>query len=73
MEGELFKKDLNAADNHNGVVSHPEIDILECEIKWALGSIALNKASGCSGIPVELFKNIEDDAVKVLHSVCQQI
>ena len=56
MEGGLFKKDFNAADSHNGVVSHPETDVLECEIKWALGSIAVNKASGCNGIPVELFK-----------------
>ena len=69
MEGELFKKDLNAVDNHNGVVSHPEIAILECEIKWALGSTAVSKASGCNGIPVELFKTLEDDAVKVLHSI----
>ena len=73
MEGELFKEDLNAVDNHNGVVSHPEIAILECEIKWALGSTAVSKASGCNGIPVELFKTLEDDAVKVLHSICQQI
>ena len=71
--GGTVKKGLNAADNHNGVVSHPEIDILECEIKCALGSIAVSKASGCNGIPVELFKNLEDDAVKVLHSICQQI
>ena len=72
MEGELFKKDLNAVDNHNGVVSHPEIAILECEIKWALGSTAVSKASGCDEIPVELFKFLKNDAIKVLHSLCQQ-
>ena len=60
--------------NHNdGVVSHPEPDILEREVKWALGSTAVNKASGCDGIPVELFKTLKDDAIKVFHSVCQQI
>ena len=57
----------------NGVITHLEPDILECEVKWALGSITMNKASGCDGIPVELFQIIKDDAVKVLHSICQQI
>ena len=67
---ELYKKDLHNPDNHNGVITHLEPDILECEGKWALGSITMNKASGSEGIPVELLK---DDAVKVLHSICQQI
>ena len=67
------KKDLNEPDNHDGVVSCPKPDILECEVKWALGSTAVNKASGCNGIPVELFKTLIDDAIKVLHSICQQI
>ena len=68
------KKDLyNDLDNHDGVVTHLELDILECEVKWALGSIAMNKVSGSSGIPAELFKILKGDAVKVLHSVCQQI
>ena len=70
---ELYKKDLNEPDYYDGVVSHPEPDILECEVKWALGSTAVNKASGCDGIPVELFKTLKDDAIKVLHSICQQI
>jgi len=70
---ELYKKDLNEPDNHDGVVSHPEPDLLEYEVKWALGSTAANKASGCSEIPVELFKTLKDDAIKVLHSICQQI
>ena len=70
---ELYKKDLNDPDNHDGVITHLERDILECEVKWALGSITTNKASGGDGIPVELFQNLKDDAVKVLHSVCQQI
>ena len=70
---ELYKKDLNETDNHDGVVSHPEPDILEYEVKWALGSTAVNKASGCNEIPVELFKTLKDDAIKVLHSICQQI
>ena len=70
---ELYKKDLNESDNYNAVVSHPEPDILECEVKWALGSTAVNKASGCDGIPVELFKTLKDDAIKVFHSICQQI
>ena len=66
---ELYKNDLNDPDNHDGVVTHLEPDILECEVRWALGSITTNKASGGDGIPVEL----KDDAVKVLHSICQQI
>ena len=68
---ELYKKDLHDPDNHNGVITHLEPDILECEVKWALGSIIMNKAS--DGIPVELFQVLKDDAVKVLHSICQQI
>ena len=67
---ELYKKDLNEPDFYLGVVSHPEPDILECEVKWALGSTAVNKASGCDEIPVKLFKTLKDDAVKVLHSIC---
>ena len=67
------KKDLHDPDNHDGVITHLEQDILECEVKWALGSIATNKASGGDGIPVELFQILKDDAVKVLHSICQQI
>ena len=70
---ELYKKDLNDSDNHNGVITHLEPDILEFEVKWALGSIPMNKASGGDGIPVELFQILKDDAVKVLHSICQQI
>ena len=70
---ELYKKDLHSPDNHNGVITHLEPDILECEVKWALGSITTNKASGCDGIPVELFQILKDDAVKMLHSTCQQI
>ena len=70
---ELYKKDLHDSDNHDGVITHLEPDILECEVKWALGSITMNKASGGDGIPVELFKILTDDAVKVLHSICQQI
>ena len=69
----LYKKDLHDPDNHNGVISHLEPDILECEVKWALVSITMNKASGCDGIPAELFQILKDDAVKVLHSICQQI
>ena len=68
----MYKKDLHEPDNHNGVITHPEPDILECEVNWALG-ITMNKASGCDGIPVELFQILKDDAVKVLHSICQQI
>ena len=70
---ELYKKDLHSPDNNNGVITHLEPDILECEVKWALESITTNKASGCDGIPVELFKILKDDAVKVLHSICQKI
>ena len=70
---ELYKKDLHDPDNHDDVITHIESDILQCEVKWALGSITTNKASGGDGIPVELFQNLEDDAVKVLHSICQQI
>ena len=70
---ELYKKDLHDPDNHNGVIAHLEPDILECEVKWALGSITMNKASGGDGISVELFQILKDDAVKVLHSTWQQI
>ena len=70
---ELYKKDLNELDNYDGMVSYPEPDILECEVKWTLGSTAVNKASGYDGIPIELLKTLKDDAVKVLHSICQQI
>ena len=70
---ELYKKDLNDPGNHNGVVTHLELDVLECEVKWVLGSITANKASGGDGIPIELFQILKDDAVKVLHSICQQI
>ena len=70
---ELYKKDFHEPDNHDGVITHLEPDILECEVKWALESITMNKASGCDGIPVELFQILKDDAVKVLHSICQQI
>ena len=70
---ELYKKDLHDQDNHGGVITQLEPDILECEVKWALGSITTNKASGGDGIPVELFQILEDDAVKVVHSICQQI
>ena len=70
---ELYKKDLHDPDNHDGVITHLEPDILECEVKWALGSITTNKASGGDGIPVELFQILKNDAVKVLHSIGQQI
>ena len=70
---ELCKKDLHDIDNHNGVITELEPDILECEVKWALGSITMNKASGGDGIQAKLFQNMKDDAVKVLHSICQQI
>ena len=70
---ELYKKDLHDPDNHDGMITHLESDILECEVKWALGSITMNKASGGDGIPVELFQILKDDAVKVPHSVFQQI
>ena len=69
--GELYKKDLHNPDNHNGVITNLEPDILECKVKWALGSITTNKASGGDGIPVELFHILKDDASKVLHSLCQ--
>ena len=68
-----IEKNLNDPDNHKGVITHLQPDILECEVKWALGSITTNKASGGDGIPVELFQILKDDAVKVLHSICQQI
>ena len=70
---ELYKKDLHDPDIHNGVINHLEPDILEGKVKWALGSITMNKASGGDGIPVELFQILKDDAVKVLYSICQQI
>ena len=70
---QLYKKDLHDTDNHNGVITDLEPDILECEVMWALESITRNKASGYDGIPVELFQILKDDAVKVLHSICQQI
>ena len=70
---ELYTKDLTDPDNHNGVITHLEPDILECEVKWALGSITTNKASGGDGIPVELFQILKDNAVKVPHLICQQI
>ena len=70
---EPYKKGLHDPDNHNGMITHLEPDILECEVKWALGSITMNKASGGDGIPVELFQILKDDAVKVLQSICQHI
>ena len=70
---ELYKKDLTDSDNHDGVIIHLESDILECEVKWTLGSITMKKASRGDGIPVALFQILKDDAVKVLHSICQQI
>ena len=70
---ELYQRDLNDPDNHNGVVTHLESNILECKVTWALGSITMNKASGGDEILAELFKILKDDAVKVLHSICQQI
>ena len=70
---ELYKKDLHDPDNHDGVITPLEPDILECEVKWALEGITTNKASGSDGIPAELFQILKDDAVKVLHSICQQI
>ena len=68
---ELYKKDLHNPDNHSDMITHLQPDILECEAKWAIGSITTNKASGSDGIPVELFQILKDDAVKVLHSICQ--
>ena len=70
---ELYKKDIHDPDNHGGMITHLEPDIIECKVKWALGSITMNKASGGDGIPVELFQVLKDDAVKVLHSICHQI
>ena len=70
---ELYKNYLHNLDNHDGMITHLEPDILECEVKWALESITMNKPSGGDGIPVELFQILKDDAVKVLHSICQQI
>ena len=70
---ELYKNDLHNPDNHEGVITHLETDILECDFNWALGSITMNKASGGDGIPVELFQILKNDAVKVLHSICQEI
>ena len=70
---ELYKKDLHDPDKHDSVITHLEPDILECEVKWALGSITMNKVSEGNGIPVELFQTLKEDAVKVLHSICQQI
>ena len=70
---ELYKKNLHDPDNHDDVITHLQPDILDCEVKWALGSITMNKASGGDRIPVELFQILKDNAVKVLHSICQQI
>ena len=70
---ELYKIDLHDPDNHSGVITHLDPVVLECEVQWALGSITMNKARGGDGIPVELFQILKDDAVKVLHSICQQI
>ena len=70
---ELYRKDLHHPDNHNGVITHLEPDILECEVKWALGSITMNETNRGGEIPVELFQILKDDPVKVLHSICQQI
>ena len=70
---ELYKKDLHEPGSHNGLITHLEPDILECEVKWALGSITMDKANAGDGIPIELFQILKDDAVKVLHSICQQI
>ena len=70
---ELYKKDLHEPDNHNGVITHLEPDILECEVRWALESITMNKAKGSDGIPANIFQILKDDAVKVLHSICQKI
>ena len=70
---ELSTKDLNELDNHDGVVTHPKQDILECEVNWTLGRTTVNKASGCDGIPAELFKILKGDAIKMLHSICQRI
>ena len=69
----IIQKDLNDPDNHNGVITNLEPDILDCKVKWALGSITMNKDNGGDGIPIELFQILKDDAVKVLHAICQQI
>ena len=73
IHGRTVQKDLHDQDNHDGVITHLEPDIMECEVKWALESITTKKASGGDGIPVELFQILKDDAVKVLHAICQQI
>ena len=73
IQEELYKKDLHDPDNHDDVITHLESDILECEVKWALGSITMHNVSGGDGIPNELFQILKDDAVKVLHSICQQV
>ena len=70
---ELYKKDLHDPDNHSGLITHLEPDILDCEVKWALASITMNKASGGDGIPIKLCQTLKDDTVKVLHTICQQI
>ena len=70
---ELHRKDLHDPDNHDAIITQPRANIMECKVKWAIGSITMNKASGSDGIPVELFQILKDDAVKVLHSICQQI
>ena len=70
---DLYKKDVHDPENHDGVITHLEPDILECEVKWALGSITVNKTSGSDGIPVDIFQILKDDTVKVLHSICEQI
>ena len=70
---ELYETDLNDRDNHNGVITHLEPDILDCEVKWALGNVTMNKVSGGDGIPAEIFQILKNDAVKVLHSICPQI
>ena len=70
---EIYKKDLHDLENHDGVINHLEPDVLECEVKWALGIITMNKASGCDGIPVELFQILKDVSMKVLYSICQQV
>ena len=69
---ELYKKDLHDPDNHDGMITHLESDTLKCKVKWALGNVTMNRASGCDGIPVELFQILKDDVVKMLHSICQQ-
>ena len=72
IQEQLYKKDVHDPDNHHGVITHLEPDILECEVKWAIGSITMKKASGGDGIPVELFQILKDDAVKVVHSICHK-